>query len=34
MYARAPYTVLQRAMHIHPTVSELIPTMLGDLRPL
>ncbi len=34
MYADAPYTVIQRAMHIHPTVSELIPTMLGDLRPL
>jgi pyruvate/2-oxoglutarate dehydrogenase complex dihydrolipoamide dehydrogenase (E3) component len=34
MYAGAPYTVLQRAVHIHPTVSELIPTMLGELRPL
>jgi pyruvate/2-oxoglutarate dehydrogenase complex dihydrolipoamide dehydrogenase (E3) component len=34
MYAKAPYTVLQRAMHIHPTVSELIPTMLGELNPL
>src|SRR5262245_50083594 len=34
MYAKAPYTVLRRAMHIHPTVSELIPTMLGDLAPL
>jgi pyruvate/2-oxoglutarate dehydrogenase complex dihydrolipoamide dehydrogenase (E3) component len=34
MYANAPYTVIQRAMHIHPTVSELIPTMLGDLKPL
>jgi pyruvate/2-oxoglutarate dehydrogenase complex dihydrolipoamide dehydrogenase (E3) component len=34
MYARAPYTVMQRAMHIHPTVSELIPTMLGELRAL
>ena len=34
MYAKAPYTVLQRAMHIHPTVSEFIPVMLGDLRPL
>ena len=34
MYARAPYTVMQRAMHIHPTVSELIPTMLGELKPL
>ena len=34
MYAKAPYTVMQRAMHIHPTVSELIPTMLGELRPL
>jgi pyruvate/2-oxoglutarate dehydrogenase complex dihydrolipoamide dehydrogenase (E3) component len=34
MYARAPYTVLTRAMHIHPTVAELIPTLLGDLKPL
>ncbi len=34
MYARAPYTVLKRAMHIHPTVSELIPTILGELQPL
>jgi pyruvate/2-oxoglutarate dehydrogenase complex dihydrolipoamide dehydrogenase (E3) component len=34
MDARAPYTVMQRAMHIHPTVSELIPTILGELRPL
>ena len=34
MYARAPYTVMQRAMHIHPTVSELIPTVLGELQPL
>ena len=34
MYAKAPYTVLERAMHIHPTVSELIPTMLGELQPL
>ena len=34
MYAKAPYTVLQRAMHIHPTVSELIPTILGELKPL
>ena len=34
MYAKAPYTVLQRAVHIHPTVSELIPTLLGDLTPL
>jgi pyruvate/2-oxoglutarate dehydrogenase complex dihydrolipoamide dehydrogenase (E3) component len=33
MYAKAPYTVIQRAVHIHPTVSELIPTMLGELRP-
>ncbi|HUV13799.1 MAG TPA: FAD-containing oxidoreductase [Acidobacteriota bacterium] len=31
MYAKAPYTVIQRAVHIHPTVSELVPTMLGDL---
>jgi pyruvate/2-oxoglutarate dehydrogenase complex dihydrolipoamide dehydrogenase (E3) component len=34
MYSGAPYTLIQRAMHIHPTVSELIPTLLGDLRPL
>jgi pyruvate/2-oxoglutarate dehydrogenase complex dihydrolipoamide dehydrogenase (E3) component len=34
MYANAPYTVLKRAMHIHPTVSEFIPTMLEDLVPL
>jgi pyruvate/2-oxoglutarate dehydrogenase complex dihydrolipoamide dehydrogenase (E3) component len=34
MYAKAPYTVIQRAMHIHPTVSELIPTLLGELKPL
>jgi pyruvate/2-oxoglutarate dehydrogenase complex dihydrolipoamide dehydrogenase (E3) component len=34
MYAKAPYTVIQRAMHIHPTVSELVPTMLGEMEPL
>src|SRR4029077_9608576 len=34
MYAGAPYTVIQRAMHIHPTVTELIPTLLGGLKPL
>ena len=34
MYAKTPYTVLQRAVHIHPTVSELIPTLLGELKPL
>jgi len=34
MYAKAAYTLLQRAMHIHPTVSEFIPTMLEDLQPL
>jgi pyruvate/2-oxoglutarate dehydrogenase complex dihydrolipoamide dehydrogenase (E3) component len=34
MYARAPYTVIQRATHIHPTITELIPTLLGDLKPL
>jgi pyruvate/2-oxoglutarate dehydrogenase complex dihydrolipoamide dehydrogenase (E3) component len=32
MYAKAPYDVVQRAMHIHPTVAELLPTMLGELR--
>jgi pyruvate/2-oxoglutarate dehydrogenase complex dihydrolipoamide dehydrogenase (E3) component len=34
MYAKAPYTVLQRAVHIHPTVAELIPTILGELKAL
>jgi pyruvate/2-oxoglutarate dehydrogenase complex dihydrolipoamide dehydrogenase (E3) component len=34
MNADVPYTVLQRAVPIHPTVSELIPTLLGDLKPL
>jgi pyruvate/2-oxoglutarate dehydrogenase complex dihydrolipoamide dehydrogenase (E3) component len=34
MYAGTPYTVIQRAMHIHPTVTELIPTLLGNLQPL
>ena len=34
MYADVPYTVLQRAVRNHPTVTELIPTMLEDLKPL
>jgi pyruvate/2-oxoglutarate dehydrogenase complex dihydrolipoamide dehydrogenase (E3) component len=34
MYAGAPYTTVQRAVHIHPTVSELLPTLLGGLKPL
>lgn len=34
MYADQPYNVIQRAVHIHPTISELIPTVFGDLEPL
>ncbi len=34
MYAKAPYTVLRRAMHIHPTIAEFIPSILDDLTPL
>ncbi len=34
MYAKAPYTIVSRAMHIHPTVSELLPTLLQGLQPL
>ncbi len=34
MYARQPASVLQRAVHIHPTVSELLPTLMGELQPL
>jgi len=33
MYAKAPYTVVQRAMHIHPTVAEFLPTVLSKLEP-
>ena len=34
MYTGAPYGVLQRSVNIHPTVAELIPTILGELKPL
>jgi pyruvate/2-oxoglutarate dehydrogenase complex dihydrolipoamide dehydrogenase (E3) component len=34
MYANASYTVLRDAVHIHPTVSEYIPVMIGNLREL
>lgn len=34
MYAKASYTTIKNAVHIHPTVTELIPTMLGELKPL
>ncbi|HTW34226.1 MAG TPA: FAD-containing oxidoreductase [Rhizomicrobium sp.] len=34
MNARMPYTALRRAMPIHPTVSELIPTLLGEMNPV
>ena len=34
MYAGAPYTVITRAMHIHPTVAEYMPTLLENLEPL
>ena len=34
MTAKLPYTAISRTMHIHPTVSELVPTMLQDLQPL
>lgn len=34
MAAGQPYTVISRAMHIHPTVTELVPTLLQQLRPM
>lgn len=34
MYADQPYTMISRAVHIHPTISELIPTILKNLKPL
>jgi hypothetical protein len=32
MYAKAPYTLVQRAMHIHPTVAEFLPVVLSKLE--
>ena len=32
MYAKAPYTILQQVVHIHPTVAEFLPSLLGDLK--
>jgi hypothetical protein len=34
IYADAPYTIVGEAMHIHPTVSEYLPTLVGNLEPL
>ena len=34
MAAQQPYTTITRTMHIHPTVSELVPTLFGGLKPL
>jgi pyruvate/2-oxoglutarate dehydrogenase complex dihydrolipoamide dehydrogenase (E3) component len=34
IYAGLPYTAVQRGVRIHPTVSELIPTLLDELQPL
>ena len=34
MYTKKPYTVISRAVHIHPTVAELIPTVLQEMQPL
>jgi pyruvate/2-oxoglutarate dehydrogenase complex dihydrolipoamide dehydrogenase (E3) component len=34
MYAKVPYTVIQYAMHIHPTVAEFLPTVLSKLEPV
>ncbi len=34
MYAQKPYTVISRGVHIHPTVAELIPTVLQEMQPL
>jgi pyruvate/2-oxoglutarate dehydrogenase complex dihydrolipoamide dehydrogenase (E3) component len=34
IYAKAPYTTILKGVHIHPTVCELIPTLLEGLKPL
>jgi len=33
MSAKATYTVVQRAMRIHPTVAEYLPTVFSKLEP-
>lgn len=33
MYAQAPYTVMQRMVPIHPTISEMLPTVIADMKP-
>jgi pyruvate/2-oxoglutarate dehydrogenase complex dihydrolipoamide dehydrogenase (E3) component len=33
MSAKAPFETLRDTVHIHPTVAELIPTVLGELKP-
>jgi pyruvate/2-oxoglutarate dehydrogenase complex dihydrolipoamide dehydrogenase (E3) component len=33
MYAKAPYTTVKRAMHVHPTVAEYLSTILSKLEP-
>jgi pyruvate/2-oxoglutarate dehydrogenase complex dihydrolipoamide dehydrogenase (E3) component len=33
MYAKAPYTLIHHAMHIHPTVAEYLPTILSKMEP-
>ncbi len=34
MVAGTPYTAMMETMHIHPTVTELLPTLLAGLKPL
>jgi pyruvate/2-oxoglutarate dehydrogenase complex dihydrolipoamide dehydrogenase (E3) component len=34
MAAKQPYTVISRTVHIHPTVTELVPTLLQQLEPM
>ena len=34
MYAGASWRVIERAMYVHPTVSEYLPSLVGNLEPL
>jgi pyruvate/2-oxoglutarate dehydrogenase complex dihydrolipoamide dehydrogenase (E3) component len=34
MVSGTPYTSMLQTMHIHPTVTELLPTLLAELKPL
>ena len=34
IYANASYTIIERTVPIHPTVSELLPTVVAEMKPV